>query len=100
MFNKRIFFLGLLLLPFISSSHRNPSAVTQDSKPADADITAITRATLIDGSGHAPVKNSVVVVKGDSIMAVGSKGQVQIPAGARLIDARGLAIAPGFMDTH
>lgn len=57
-------------------------------------------ATLIDGSGRAPLKNSAVVIKGDSIVAVGRRGQVKVPSDARVIDGRGLVLAPGFIDAH
>jgi N-acyl-D-amino-acid deacylase len=57
-------------------------------------------ATLIDGSGRAPVRNSAVVIKGDSIVAVGRRGQIKVPADARVIDARRLVLAPGFIDAH
>src|SRR5688572_14893619 len=63
-------------------------------------IIVILGATLIDGSGRAPLRNSVVVIEGDSIVAVGSRGRVRIPANARVIDARGLVVAPGFIDAH
>ncbi len=57
-------------------------------------------ATLIDGSGRAPLRDSAVVLKGDSIVAVGRRGQVRIPAGAQVIDGRGLIVSPGFIDAH
>src|ERR1043165_2759017 len=57
-------------------------------------------ATLIDGSGRAPIRNSAVGIKGDSIVAVGRRGQVRVPSDARVIDARGLVLAPGFIDAH
>jgi N-acyl-D-amino-acid deacylase len=63
-------------------------------------IIVLLGATLIDGSGRAPLRNSVVVLQGDSIVAVGSRKQVKVPAGARVIDARGLVVAPGFIDAH
>jgi len=69
------------------------------SQAAD-DTTAIVGATLIDGSGRAPQLDSVVVLRGDSIVAAGKRSQVQIPSGARVIEARGLVIAPGFIDAH
>ena len=63
-------------------------------------IIAILGATLIDGSGRAPIKDSVVVIENDRIVAVGRRGKVRIPHEARVIDARGLLIAPGFIDAH
>jgi N-acyl-D-amino-acid deacylase len=65
-----------------------------------ADSVTIVGATLMDGSGHAPLPDSVVVLKGDSIVSVGRRGAVKIPAGSRIIDAKGLVIAPGFIDPH
>jgi len=57
-------------------------------------------ATLIDGSGRAPLRDAAIVLRGDSIVAVGRRGQVKIPADARVIDARGMVVAPGFIDAH
>lgn len=53
-------------------------------------------ATLIDGSGRAPIRNSAVVIKGDSIVAVGRRGRVKVPSDARVIDGRGLVLASGL----
>ena len=63
-------------------------------------IIVILGATLIDGSGRAPLRDSAVIIRGDSIVAVGRRGQVRIPREARVIDARGLVVAPGFIDAH
>ncbi|WP_223673192.1 amidohydrolase family protein, partial [Proteus terrae] len=35
-----------------------------------------------------------------TIVAVGPSAQVQVPAGARVIDARGKTIVPGYIDVH
>ncbi|WP_165772668.1 N-acyl-D-amino-acid deacylase family protein [Tepidiforma thermophila] len=51
-------------------------------------------ATVIDGSG-APGFVADVAVEGDRIAAVGGA-----PPGAREVDARGLVLCPGFIDTH
>ena len=55
--------------------------------------------TLIDGLGGAPVPNSVIVIQGNHIAAVGRAGQVQVPAGARVINAAGKWITPGLIDS-
>ena len=69
------------------------------SQAADGTI-AIVGGTLIDGSGRAPVTDSVVLLRDDTIVAAGKRNQVQVPSGARLIDASGLVVAPGFIDAH
>jgi len=92
----------LLLLPITLLVVTSVSILTTSSKSTtvQSNVFAIRGASLIDGSGRARVSNSVVVVTGDSITAVGRSGQVKIPAGARVIDGRGLVLAPGFIDTH
>jgi len=69
------------------------------SQAADQTI-AIVGATLLDGSGRAPLRDSVVVLSGDSILAVGSRDRVKVPADAQVSQAAGLVLAPGFIDAH
>jgi N-acyl-D-amino-acid deacylase len=61
---------------------------------------AIVGATLIDGSGGSPIEDAVVLISGDSILQTGRRRSLTIPKGAETIDARGLVIAPGFIDAH
>jgi len=89
--------LSLFVLLTFSTSNRSQHAFVPSP---DSDVVAISGSTLIDGSGRPPVKNSVILIKGDSIIDVGKVGRLKIPEGARLIDARGLVLAPGFIDTH
>jgi len=42
----------------------------------------------------------VVIISGDSIQAVGKRGEITIPEDAQVIDGSGLVLAPGFIDTH
>jgi N-acyl-D-amino-acid deacylase len=51
--------------------------------------------TIFDGSGGAPVTGDVAI-RGDRIAAVGALGSA---TAGRVIDARGLAVAPGFINT-
>jgi Amidohydrolase family len=55
---------------------------------------------LIDGTGRPPVENSIVIIEGDRFKAVGVSGQVAIPPGSQIIDAKGKTILPGFIDGH
>lgn len=49
--------------------------------------TAFVGATVIDGTGNRPREDAVVLVFGEHIRAVGPRGEVIIPEGARLVDA-------------
>jgi imidazolonepropionase-like amidohydrolase len=62
--------------------------------------TVLKAARLIDGNGGAVVRNGVVVVTGDRIVAVGTQEAVAIPAGARTIDLGDATLLPGFVDAH
>jgi imidazolonepropionase-like amidohydrolase len=67
------------------------------SKQNTENIIAITGATVIDGTGGEPLKQTVVI-RGDRIEAVGPT--VEPPAGARRIDAEGMTLTPGLFDLH
>src|SRR5579862_1118850 len=61
---------------------------------------ALRGALLIDGTGRAPVANSVVLISNGKIQAVGAEGSVTIPGDATVIDASGKTIMPGLVDSH
>jgi len=56
--------------------------------------------TLIDGTGRNPINNAVVVIEGNRIKSVGTKGQVSYPSNARVINTDGKTILPGLVDGH
>jgi len=56
----------------------------------------ITNANVIDGSGS-PARRASVRVEGDRIAAV---GELATRSGETVVDAHGLTLAPGFIDTH
>ena len=65
-----------------------------------ASTLAITGATLIDGTGAAPVEDTAVVIHKGRIVAAGPRAKVKIPNGAQIVDARGKTILPGLWDMH
>jgi N-acetylglucosamine-6-phosphate deacetylase len=46
------------------------------------------------------IPDAVVVIEGSKISAVGRRGTVELPRGAREITARGKTVVPGFVDVH
>jgi len=62
--------------------------------------TVIEVGLLIDGSGAQPVKDAVIVIEGKRVRAVGERGTVNIPQGARVIQARDKTAFPGLIDSH
>ena len=61
---------------------------------------AITGATLIDGNGGATLPDAIVLIEGSDIVNVGDARSVPIPDGAEVIEAPGMTLMPGLIDTH
>jgi hypothetical protein len=64
---------------------------------------AMRHATIITMAGENAdviIDDGDVVVTDNRITAVGPSGEVEIPAGARVMDFTGKYIVPGFVDTH
>jgi len=64
--------------------------------PQQASNSLIRGAVVIDGSGAAG-RRADVRIGGDRIVEI---GQLQPNTGEHIVDANGLALAPGFIDTH
>jgi imidazolonepropionase-like amidohydrolase len=58
---------------------------------------AIVGATLVDGTGIAPVPNATVLLRAGKIECA---GRCAIPGGVTVIDGHGLWITPGLVDAH
>jgi imidazolonepropionase-like amidohydrolase/Tol biopolymer transport system component len=63
--------------------------------------TAVLRgARAITMRGDEVIENADIVVRNNRIVAVGARGQVDVPADAEIIDVAGRTVVPGFVDTH
>jgi imidazolonepropionase-like amidohydrolase len=49
---------------------------------------------------HGTIENGVIVLSGGRITAVGAAGSTKIPAGAEVIDATGMTVYPGLIDSE
>jgi predicted amidohydrolase YtcJ len=55
---------------------------------------------LIDGTGKPPIKESIVIMKGEYILAVGKKNEISVPSGSEVYDVTGMTVMPGLIDAH
>ncbi len=61
---------------------------------------ALVGGRLIDGWGGAPVNQSVILVEGERIRAVGTVATLPVPAGYEIISTAGMSVLPGLWDSH
>lgn len=87
----------LLLLAFALTA--GSAEARQSARTNDGTI-ALVGATLIDGNGGPAVPDVTIIVQGKRIARIGPRASVQVPRGARVIDATGKFATPGFIDTN
>jgi imidazolonepropionase-like amidohydrolase len=63
-------------------------------------MTVLRGATLIDGTGAAPVREATLVVQDGRIESITSGAGGPPPPGHEVIDATGLTVLPGLIDCH
>jgi imidazolonepropionase-like amidohydrolase len=56
--------------------------------------------TLVDGYSNKPLMNSIIIIDGERIKAVGQVGALAIPPGAEVISTEGMTVLPGLWDMH
>ena len=66
---------------------------------ADERRIVIKNAALVDGSGS-PMRHADVAFVGDTITEVDTPGSVSTASAARVLDAQGRLVTPGFVDVH
>ena len=65
-----------------------------------AQITVLTHATVIDGTGAAPQNDVSVVMENGVIRDMGPSSKITAPAGAAVMDLTGKFIVPGIINAH
>lgn len=92
----RFSFVSLLIIVIVGCiSTMNPLAVTRSQS-----VTALVGGTLIDGYGGPPIRDSVILIEGERIKAVGQGGTLSVPEGANVISTEGMTVLPGLWDMH
>jgi imidazolonepropionase-like amidohydrolase len=93
--------LPLVLASFASAAMLQTPPAAGAKAEAKAEITVYQGATMIDGTGAAARRNVTIVVEGDRIKAVSDAGAAgTVPSGAKRVDAKGLFVLPGLIDSH
>ncbi|MEL7311839.1 MAG: amidohydrolase family protein [Pseudomonadota bacterium] len=61
---------------------------------------ALVGGRLIDGYGHAPIADSVILIKGERIVQVGTVETLEVPDGFDVISLEGMDVLPGLWEAH
>ena len=98
----KVFNLLLVLISVCALVCAQPSLreVNKVAAPSQKSVIVIVGANLIDGRGGPVIADSLVVIEGDRIAAVGERRWMRVPAGAEIVDAKGLTLLPGLIDSH
>src|SRR5262245_55209488 len=95
---RRIVTLALVTVFALVATWR--AHLVLNAQQTSSGVTAIVGATVVDGTGGAPLPNSTVLIKDKRIAAVGPRASVTVPPGANVIDGTGKFVTPGFIDTN
>lgn len=90
------FLASLALLAHVAPSMARPGAPAQDAGP----VLALVGATLYASPDSPALQDTVVLVRGGSIAAVGPRQRIKLPEGATVIDCHGLTMTAGFWNSH
>lgn len=67
---------------------------------AQAATLALVGGTLVDGTLREPIRNSVILIDGARIEAVGTVDSLPVPAGVEVVSTEGMTVMPGLWDMH
>src|SRR5438094_5191205 len=65
-----------------------------------AQVTALTHATVIDGTGAGPQNDVTIVMENGHIRDIKPTSKISTPAGATVVDLSGKFILPGIINAH
>jgi imidazolonepropionase-like amidohydrolase len=67
---------------------------------ANAQVTVLSRATLIDGTGTPPQKDVAIVIEGGRIREIGPAAKIVVSADANVVNVAGKFVLPGIINAH
>ena len=104
---KRVALLALLILAFLPGPVRLGAQEYDALSPSvreyvsmRAPLFAIRHVRVVDGTGGEVLEDQTVVVAEGRIKALGPAEDVEIPAGAEILEGRGKTLIPGMVGMH
>jgi len=75
-------------------------AVVEQPRHTPKGIIALRGARVITMRGEEQIPDADIVITDNRITAVGPRGSITVPEGARIVDTDGMTIMPGIVDVH
>jgi len=76
------------------------AAVLLCGAKSEAQVTVLTRATIVDGTGVGPQKDVTIVLENGRIREVAPSSKISNPEGAVVVDLDGKFVVPGIINAH
>ncbi|WP_439107749.1 amidohydrolase family protein [Congregibacter sp.] len=89
-------FKGTACAVFASAALFGSAIVAQSAMAG----TALVGGRLIDGFGHKPIANSVILVEDGVIQEVGTVATLEVPDGYEVVSTEGMDVLPGLWENH
>ena len=95
---RKLPILFLLLCCAINSLGQVPER--QQFIRTEAQVIALTRVRVIDGTGAAPKEDQTIIIRAGKIESVEPGAASKIPADAQTLDLNGYTVLPGLVGMH
>ncbi len=92
--------LGVVAFTMLAGMAARPGPTPPDPARAFAEVIAVEDVSVIPMDRNHVLPHQTVVIEGGRISALGPRGSVRIPAGARRLDGRTRYLMPALSDMH
>ena len=93
-------FIQVILAASTALALGGPASAQSDAPTAPPPVVLYRDATLIDGTGGPTRPHMSILTRGEHIERVAPTAALPAPAGAEIVDANGLFVLPGLINTH
>jgi imidazolonepropionase-like amidohydrolase len=76
------------------------AAYRRDQQTPVSSATLFVGARLITDGDRAPIENSAFLIQNDRVVRIGTRNDIQAPAGAVLVDLSGKTVIPAIVNAH
>ena len=83
-----------VVISFRLPRHARPGPISHNAQ------LALVGGTIYASPTEEPIRNGVILIDGDKIVAVGRRASVRVPRGTSVIDSTGSTITAGFWNSH